>query len=89
MTSSKHRIGIIVGSLRRDSINRKIANSIAAFTSDWLECDFIAIGDLPLYNEDDDGNPVSAVQTFRERVRTVDGGMPSCSPSCTASWPAA
>ncbi|MBV1691336.1 NAD(P)H-dependent oxidoreductase [Novosphingobium sp. G106] len=73
MPSPKHQIGIIVGSLRRDSINRKIANSIAAFTSDWLECDFIEIGDLPLYNEDDEGNPAPAVQTFRDRVRVVDG----------------
>jgi len=73
MTSPKHRVGIIVGSLRRDSINRKIANSIAAFTAEWLECDFIEIGDLPLYNQDDEENPIPAVQAFRERVRDVDG----------------
>jgi chromate reductase len=73
MTSPKHRIGIIVGSLRRDSINRKIANSIAAFTGEWLECDFIEIGDLPLYNQDDENSPTAAVQTFRDRVRAADG----------------
>jgi len=73
MPSPKHKIGIIVGSLRRDSINRKIANSVAAFTSEWLECDFIEIGDLPLYNQDDDSDPAPAVVTFRERVRAVEG----------------
>ena len=71
--TGKHRIGIIVGSLRRDSINRRIARSIAAIAGDWLDCDFIEIGDLPLYNQDDDGNPSPAVVAFRDRVRAVDG----------------
>src|SRR6478609_7135996 len=73
MASSRHKIGIIVGSLRRDSFNRKIANSIAAFTTDWLECDFIEIGDLPLYNQDHESDPTPAVAKFRDAVRAVDG----------------
>ena len=73
MASPRHKVGIIVGSLRRDSINRKIAKSIAAFTSEWLECDFIEIGDLPLYNQDDDANPTRAVLDFRDRVRAAQG----------------
>jgi len=73
MPSSKHKIGIIVGSLRRESLNRKIANSIAAFTGDWLECDFIEIGDLPLYNQDHEGETAPAVAAFKDRVKAVDG----------------
>lgn len=71
--ASRHRIGIIVGSLRKDSINRKVARSIAAFSADALECEFIEIGDLPLYNEDDEANPSAAVTAFRERAGRVDG----------------
>ena len=73
MPSPKHKIGIIVGSLRRDSFNRRIAKSVAAFAGDWLECDFIEIGELPLFNQDDEGNPTPAVTAFRDRVRAVDG----------------
>lgn len=73
MTTTRHRIGIIVGSLRRDSINRKIANSIMAFTGEWLSCEIIEIADLPLYNQDNDDHPSPAVQTFRDRARAVDG----------------
>lgn len=73
MASSRHRIGIIVGSLRRDSLNRKIANAIAALTEEGREAEFIEIGDLPLYNQDDEGSPTAAVTAFRDRVRAVDG----------------
>jgi chromate reductase, NAD(P)H dehydrogenase (quinone) len=70
---SKHKIAIIVGSLRRDSINRKIANSIAALTDDMLDCEIVEIGDLPLYNQDDEASPAAAVVAFRNRVRDMDG----------------
>jgi chromate reductase len=73
MASQKHKIGIIVGSLRRDSINRKVANSIKAFTAEWLDCEFIEIGELPLFNQDDEANPTPAVKKFRERVKAMDG----------------
>lgn len=73
MAMPKHRIGIIVGSLRRDSINRKVANAIIATTAGSLQCETIEIVDLPLYNQDDDADPSPAVQAFRDRVRAVDG----------------
>lgn len=73
MAMPKHRIGIVVGSLRRDSINRKIAQAIVAATGDRLDCRFIEIGALPLYNQDEEGEPTPAVQAFREQVRGVDG----------------
>ena len=75
MASPRHKVGIIVGSLRRDSINRKIAKSIAAFTSEWLDCDLLDIGDLPLLHQHDEGNPTPTVGAFRDRVRAADGIM--------------
>jgi chromate reductase, NAD(P)H dehydrogenase (quinone) len=73
MTPSRHKVGIIVGSLRRDSMNRKIAKSFVEFTAHMLDCLIIEIGDLPLYNQDDEANPAAAVVTFRDRVKDMDG----------------
>ena len=46
----RHRIAIIVGSLREGSVNRKVAETICAMRDDSLDCSIIEIGDLPLYN---------------------------------------
>ncbi|HET9642226.1 MAG TPA: NADPH-dependent FMN reductase [Burkholderiaceae bacterium] len=45
-------VGVIVGSLRRNSINRKLAQAVARLASGRLDFRFIEIGDLPLYNDD-------------------------------------
>src|SRR5215213_7391301 len=69
----RHRIAIVVGSLRKDSINRKVARSICAFAGDKLDCEIVEIGELPLYDQDSDSNPPEAFTRFRERIATVDG----------------
>src|SRR5881275_3524267 len=68
-----YRIAIIVGSLREGSINRKVARSICALRDDNLDCSMIEIGDLPLYNQDLDGNPPEQWVRFRREVRPADG----------------
>jgi chromate reductase len=68
-----HKIAILVGSLRRDSINRKVAGSICAIRGDDLECSMIEIGDLPLYNPDFDADPPEQWARFREQVAAADG----------------
>ena len=55
-----HKIAIIVGSLRKDSLNRRVARSICAFAGDMLNCEIVEIGDLPLYNQDLDPDPPQA-----------------------------
>jgi chromate reductase, NAD(P)H dehydrogenase (quinone) len=52
-----YKIAILVGSLRKDSINRKVAQSVCAIRGDNLECSLVQIGDLPLYNQDYDSLP--------------------------------
>ena len=71
MTS--HRIAILVGSLRKDSINRKVARSICAFAGDKLDCEIVEIGALPLYDQDSDSDPPEAFTRFRDRIAAVDG----------------
>jgi chromate reductase len=67
------KIGIIVGSLRKDSLNRKMANVLMKLAPSSLQCQIIGIGDLPLYNQDlDDHAPAEWIK-FREQVKPCDG----------------
>ncbi|HET6941847.1 MAG TPA: NAD(P)H-dependent oxidoreductase [Sphingomicrobium sp.] len=68
-----YKIAIIVGSLREGSLNRKVARSICAIRNDNLDCSMIEIGDLPLYNQDLDGNPPDQWTRFRREVGAADG----------------
>ena len=68
-----HKIAIIVGSLRKDSLNRRVARSICAFAGDMLDCEIVEIGDLPLYNQDLDPDPPQAWTRFREKIAAADG----------------
>jgi len=69
----KHKIAIIVGSLREASVNRKVALSLCAIRDDHLDCSIIEIGDLPLYDPDLDGDAPAPWVRFREQVAAVDG----------------
>jgi chromate reductase, NAD(P)H dehydrogenase (quinone) len=69
----KHRIAILVGSLREDSINRKVARSICALASDKLDCRIVEIGDLPLYNQEYDGKSPPEYERFRNEISEADG----------------
>lgn len=69
----RHKIAIIVGSLRKDSVNRKVAQSICAIRDDSLDCTIVEIGDLPLFNQDIEGSPPPPWIRFREQIAAVDG----------------
>jgi chromate reductase, NAD(P)H dehydrogenase (quinone) len=81
-----YKIAIIVGSLREGSINRKVARSICALRDDNLDCSMIEIGDLPLYNQDLDGNPPEQWTRFRQQVGEADGVL-FCSPEYNRGVP--
>jgi chromate reductase len=66
-------VAVIVGSLRKDSINRKVANALAELAPAGLKLTIIEIGHLPIYNQDGDENPPAAWTEFRERTRAADG----------------
>ena len=68
-----YKIAILVGSLRKASLNRKVARSICAIRGDNLDCSMIEIGDLPLYDEDLDANPPEQWVRFRQQVGEADG----------------
>ena len=68
-------IGIFVGSLRKGSYNKTIAEAIASYRPAGYEGRIIEIGDLPMYNPDldDAGTPPAEWQRFRDEVRPLDG----------------
>lgn len=83
-----YKIAIIVGSLRKGSLNRKVARSICALRGDNLECSMLEIGDLPLYNQDLDTNPPEQWTRFRQQVAEADGIL-FCSPEYNRGIPGA
>jgi chromate reductase len=72
--SSTKNVAVIVGSLRKDSFNRKMANALAGLAPPALKLEIVEIGQLPLYNQDDDvaGKVPPAWQAFRDRVKPAD-----------------
>jgi NAD(P)H-dependent FMN reductase/ketosteroid isomerase-like protein len=68
----KFKIAIIVGSLRKKSLTRKVANALVSVAPANLACSFIEIGDLPLYNEDLDETPPQSWLRFRADVEGRD-----------------
>jgi chromate reductase len=69
----RYNIAILVGSLRKDSINLKVAKSLCAMAHERLDCDIVTIGDLPLYNQEYDGNSPPEYERFRDEIRAADG----------------
>jgi len=65
-------VAVLVGSLRRESLNRKFAEAIGKLAGDRLSFKFVEIGDLPLYNEDLWENPPEAVLRMKREVEAAD-----------------
>jgi chromate reductase len=68
-----YKIAILVGSLRRDSINLKVARSLCAFAGDRLNCEIVEIGGLPLYNQEYDADSPEPFVRFRDKIKAADG----------------
>ncbi|HEY9552385.1 NADPH-dependent FMN reductase [Allosphingosinicella sp.] len=83
---TRHKTAIVVGSLRRDSINRKVARSICAFASETLDSGIVEIGNLPLYSQDYDADPPEEYGRFRERIAAADGIL-FCTPEYNRGVP--
>jgi chromate reductase, NAD(P)H dehydrogenase (quinone) len=67
-----YNVAVIVGSLRKDSINRKVANALIELAPPSLKLGFVEIAGLPLYNQDDDASPPAPWVQFRNQVKAAD-----------------
>ena len=70
---SSYQIALIVGSLRKDSFNRKLAEAIGDLAPPEFSFHGVEIGSLPLYNQDDDDHPHPAVVRMKDAIRSADG----------------
>jgi chromate reductase, NAD(P)H dehydrogenase (quinone) len=69
---SKHKVAVLVGSLSKASITRKVARALIEVAPPSLEASFVEIGDLPLYTPDFEADVPMAVRAFRERIAQSD-----------------
>ncbi|MFM5923558.1 MAG: NADPH-dependent FMN reductase [Novosphingobium sp.] len=82
-------VAVLVGSLRAGSYNRKVAQELVARAGETLDCRFVAIDDLPLYNEDiETADPPAAWVRFRREIAASDGVL-FVSPEYNRSVPGA
>ena len=70
---AKKKVAVIVGSLRKASISRKLALVMMDLAPENIELQVVEIGALPLYNEDlETEAPPPAWKEFRQAIRSVD-----------------
>lgn len=67
------KIGILVGSLRQGSFNRKVALTLSQVAPESLEMEMIEIGKLPFFNQDLEETPPNEWVVFRKKLMDLDG----------------
>ena len=72
-TPSKPEIAVIVGSNRRESINRKLAHALVKLGAGRFDANFVRIDDLPMFNQDLEGNLPPEVVRFKDEIKRADG----------------
>jgi chromate reductase, NAD(P)H dehydrogenase (quinone) len=65
-------VAVFVGSLRKESLNRKMAKALVAIAPAPLKLEIVEIGQLPFFNQDDEANPPPASAAFKARIRKAD-----------------
>ena len=70
---AKPHIAVIVGSNRRESINRKLAQALVKLGADKFDATFVRIDDLPMYNQDNEGNLPAEVVRYKDELARADG----------------
>jgi len=70
---SRFKIAIVVGSNRRESLNRRLAEAIARLGARRFEVSFVRIDDLPMYSQDQEDPLPASVVRFKAEVEGADG----------------
>ncbi len=70
---SPYPIAVLVGSLRKESFNRKLADALARLAPRDFEFNPLRIDDLPPYNQDDDADPAPPVKRLKSEVLSASG----------------
>ena len=70
--SKTYNVAVLVGSLRKDSFNRKIAHALAKLAPSSLKLSIVELGDLSMYNQDLDATPPASWTAFRASIKAAD-----------------
>jgi chromate reductase, NAD(P)H dehydrogenase (quinone) len=70
---SEYHIGVVIGSLRRESYNRKLANAVERLAPQDFSFQDLRIDDLPLYNQDHDDNQAEQVKRLKSEIGSTQG----------------
>ena len=70
---AQYNIAVIVGSIRKDSFNKKLARALEKLFPAEFSFTHVRIDDLPLYNQDDDGNPAPSVVRLKGEIKAAQG----------------
>ncbi len=70
--STIRNVAVIVGSLRKESFNRKMAKAMIALAPATLKLEIVEIGQLPHYNQDFEADPPQEVKDFKGRIQQAD-----------------
>jgi chromate reductase len=70
---SHYQIAVIVGSLRKESFNRQLANALVKLAPAEFSFKQLEIGDLPLYNQDHDNDQAPAVKRLKAEISAAQG----------------
>ena len=74
MTANKPtRIGVVIGSLRKESFNRRLANALRGLAPAHFAFEELRIDDLPPYDQDGDANQAAEVKRLKAAVSACDG----------------
>ena len=68
--SKPHKVAVLVGSLRKDSVNLMLSKALVECAPPDLNLTHVKIGKLPLYNPDEDVSPPSSWTQFRAAINT-------------------
>lgn len=66
-------IAVLVGSLRKDSFNRQLAQALTKMAPQGWQFKISRIDDLPLYNQDDDAQQAEPVQRLKAEIAAARG----------------
>lgn len=69
------KVAVLVGSLRKESFSRKLALALIAQAPESLTLEIIEIGQLPLFNQDDEAQPPAASTEFKKRIAESDAAL--------------
>jgi chromate reductase len=69
----RYNIALVIGSLRKDSFNKRLAHALIKIAPPEFTFNEVQIGDLPLYNQDDDANPAASVKRLKGEIAAAQG----------------